>query len=157
MNKKEIKRPSWDETFIKTAIEISKRSHDAQTQVGAILVAQTNEVISAGYNGYVRNIKDEILPNLRPDKYPWMIHAEHNAVLNCARQGISTLNTRAYITCKPCLYCLQYMYQSGVKEIIYAEISPVHMVDNDKKYDSNITTFLKLTEDKFTLRKFQKT
>src|SRR5690606_4098459 len=74
------------------------------------------------------------LPNLRPDKYPFMIHSEHNAILNCAKNGISTDGATAYITGPPCCDCLQYMYQSGIKAIYFANANHANMTQN-KEYE----------------------
>lgn len=124
-------RLSWDETFLYQAYIASFRSHDAQTQCGCVL-ARDNTILSTGYNGYVRGLYDDVLPNVRPWKYDFMVHAEHNAILNCARNGISTLGATAYITGEPCNWCLQYMWQVGITRIIYSNFSDVNMVKNDE-------------------------
>ena len=115
-----IKRPLWKDFMIGLAYFISTRSHDAQTQCGAVLCNDDNEIIATGYNGFVRGIDDKALPNTRPAKYDFMIHAEHNAILNCARQGKSTKGTTLYVTGMPCLFCLQYIHQAGIKKVIYS-------------------------------------
>lgn len=117
--KEERERISWDEYFIDMAFKVAKRSHDPQTQCGAIIVSKSREVLATGYNGFVGGINDEILPNLRPEKYLWMIHAEHNAILNCAKNGVKLKGATIYVTGPPCIYCLQYIYQSGIDEIIH--------------------------------------
>lgn len=126
----EIERPIWDHTFLRMAIDVADRSHDAQTKNGCVLV-RDNTVLSTGYNGFIRNIDDTVLPNLRPQKYPFMIHAEHNAVLNCARNGISTLGATCYITSNPCVFCLQYLWQAGITYIVYTDWSKNVMCDNE--------------------------
>ena len=126
--RKDIVRPSADEIFLEMAFTASKRSHDAQTQCGCVLT-KNGAVISTGYNGFIREINDEVLPNTRPDKYPFMIHAEHNAILSCARRGESTDGATAYITSGPCLGCLQLLWQAGIKKIVHGN-SPVFMTEN---------------------------
>lgn len=122
---KPVVRPSWDEFFMGKAFEISKRSHDAQTQHGCVIVRDKRELVS-GYNGFVRGIDDSVLPNLRDEtgefsaKYPWMVHAEANAVANAAYEGVSLKDTTLYITCIPCGPCLNLVYQAGIKEIVYS-------------------------------------
>lgn len=127
-------RPTWDKIFLDMCFLVAKRSHDVQTQCGAVLVNQDNEVISTGYNGFVRGISNDILPNLRPDKYPFMVHAEHNAILNCSRQGRSTKGAIAYVTCEPCNMCLQYMIQAGIEEVIYTNNNKANMIVTDPEY-----------------------
>lgn len=124
-------RPNWDQHYLHLAQETAKRSHDSQTQHGCILVNNDHEIITTGYNGFIRDIDDSILPNKRPDKYPFMIHAEHNAVLNAARQGRSTLGATAYITGEPCTQCLQILWQAGI-HTIKCGTKQSHMQQNDE-------------------------
>lgn len=126
----EKNRLSWDEFFLLQALLVSLRSHDPQTQCGCVLVSNNNTILSTGYNGFIRYFDDKVLPNLRPYKYDFMIHAEHNAILNCAMNGISTNNAKAYITGMPCNNCLQYMWQAGIKKIIFSDFcKPVMCTD----------------------------
>ena len=141
-------RPSWDETFITQAFQIAKRSLDNQTQNGCILVTPTNEIVTTGYNSFVRNIDDSVLPNIRdphginPAKYTWTIHAEHNAILNACRQGKSIIDCKAYVTGQPCISCFQYMYQAGIKEVIYTSFNKSDMTKIDKDYETNVEIFV---------------
>ena len=128
--RKERKRTPWDHIFLREAILWSERSHDAETQCGCVLV-RDKRVISTGYNGFISNIVDDCLPNLRNFKYDFMIHAEHNAILNCARHGTSTYGSIAYITGPPCNWCLQYMWQAGIVSIVYTNYSQPKMIESD--------------------------
>ena len=112
----------WDNMFFSEAVLWSRRSHDSQTQCGCVLV-KNKTVIATGYNGFMREINDSSLPSTRPEKYPFMIHAEANAVYNCAREGKSTLGCRAYITAPPCTTCLQMLWQCGIKDIYFSDLS----------------------------------
>ena len=109
-------RPTWYQTFMEMAYVLSKRSHDSQTKNGAIIVNQNNRILGAGYNGFMRGIDDSKLPTTRPDKYPWMIHAEVNAILNCEH---NPENATIYVTGHPCENCYQYIWQCGIKTIVY--------------------------------------
>ena len=161
INRVQRNRPDWVTQFILHAFHCSVRSHDAQTQCGAVLVAQDNTIISDGYNGFIRNIDDTILPNCRPtckedygnpykDKYLWMIHAEHNAILNAARQGKSTLGSKAYVTGEPCCNCLQYMWQAGVEEVIYTNGNKTNMTQTNPNYQRTFDLIVELTKIKIT-------
>jgi dCMP deaminase len=143
-NKEPVTRNSWHLYFILQAYLVSTRSLDAQTKCGCVLV-KDNAIVGSGYNSFVRNINDHRLPNLRPDKYPFMIHAEHNAILNCARHGISCNATKAYITGPPCCNCLQYMYQAGVAEIYYANYNKANMTMNHE-YDTQFEILVNLMQ-----------
>ena len=108
-------------------------SHDSETRCGCVLV-KDKTAISTGYNGFIRDIDDSILPRTRPDKYPFMIHAEANAIYNSVRLGRQTLNSTAYITGPPCLQCLQMLYQCGIIEIKFSNISNIKMEIYSKEY-----------------------
>jgi len=125
---KSLNRPKWDIYFLEMAKLASKRSPDSQTKCGCVIVDDKNRLLSQGYNGFPRGVDDEILPNERPEKYPWMIHAEVNAVLNCS---IPPRGAKAYITTIPCFNCLLLMWQAGITEVIYAEDGDrPHMIDS---------------------------
>jgi dCMP deaminase len=129
-----IERPSWDEIYLGMCFSVAQRSHDAQTKCGSVIVNKDNEIVSTGYNGFFRGANDEMLPNTRPLKYPFMIHAEHNAVLNCARQGRSTKNCTAYATGEPCNNCLMLLIQAGISEVVFSKINKAVMTSGDPDY-----------------------
>lgn len=107
------------DNYMEHAIVAAKRSHDAETQVGAILVNNTSgAILATGFNGFVRDAPDDLLPNTRPDKYEFMMHAEENIIAHCARHGISTLNTTLYCTLSPCARCTRMLWQCGIKSVI---------------------------------------
>ncbi len=119
-------RPSWDQYYLGFLIPASKRSHDAQTKIGCVLV-KDNSILTTGYNGFVRGVDDSRLPNTRPAKYPLIRHAEKNCLTNCNRLGKSTLDATAYITCEPCFECYQDLYSAGITRIVYSDIVKVTM------------------------------
>lgn len=118
MNKTK-QRPSKIDNWMKQAESVAERSHDIETKVGAILVKNdSGAVVAQGYNGFVRGADDKTLPKTRPEKYPYMVHAEQNLIANCARHGISMDNTTLVITLSPCTSCMRLMYQSGITKVI---------------------------------------
>lgn len=99
---------------------VAKNSHDAETNVGALLVdSNSGAVISSGYNGFVRGADDDKLPNTRPNKYAYIIHAEQNLLLNCARHGIRTEGCFMVVTLSPCAQCMRMAWQSGINTIYF--------------------------------------
>jgi len=104
------------------AKSIAQFSHDQETQVGAILVSKdTGAILSTGYNGFVRGANDCALPNSRPDKYKYIIHAEVNLLLNAARHGICTSNCYLVCTLSPCINCLRQCWQAGIDTLYFAQ------------------------------------
>jgi len=110
----------WDRHFLRlawlTAINLSK---DPKTQVGAVIVAPGNRQISVEYNGMPAGLEETEEKWQRPTKYPYLIHAELNAVINCP---FDTRGCTIYITHKPCHACMGHLRNAGIKRIVYNEI-----------------------------------
>ena len=108
----------------------SERSHDDETKVGAILVKNdTGMVVASGHNGFVRGAPDKDLPNTRPEKYEYMVHAEENLLAHTSRNGINIDNCTLVITLSPCQKCLRLMWQAGVTRVICRDLYRDHCID----------------------------
>lgn len=94
------------------AVLVSMRSKDAQTKHGCIIVNEKNRIVGTGYNSFPSGMDDQLLPNLRPTKYSYIIHAESNAIKNTSINDLD--GCRAYITGYPCLSCLTELYQKSI-------------------------------------------
>ncbi len=113
---------SWDEYFMAVALLSAERSKDPSTQVGACVANKDNKIVGVGYNGFPWGCSDEELPwaregDLLNTKYPYVCHAELNAVLNCIKRDLN--GCRIYVGLFPCNECTKVIIQSGIKEIIY--------------------------------------
>ena len=114
---------SWDEYFIGIAMLAAKRSKDPNTQVGACIVSQDNIIISTGYNGMPKGCSDDEFPwersgaNDAQTKYPYVVHAELNAILNA--NGRDLRGSRIYVALFPCNECAKAIIQSGITEVRY--------------------------------------
>ena len=150
-NPDQSKPTEWDNIFLLDATLWSMKSHDPQTKCGCVLVSG-NTKTSCGYNGFVRKIDNKLLPNTRPDKYPFMIHAEANAIYNAAREGKSTMGSTAYITSRPCSTCIQTLYQCGIEKIVYSNISNPKMVEHCESY----ATIREILKDKIEIKYIDK-
>lgn len=106
----------WDRHFLREAVLWSRMSKDPSTQVGAILVGQDRRIVSTGYNGFPPQIKDSLhLLEDRDKKYPRIIHAEMNAILNAVR---STHGATAYVTLPPCGdHCAKLLLGAGIVRV----------------------------------------
>ncbi|MCL2560534.1 MAG: dCMP deaminase family protein [Turicibacter sp.] len=112
---------SWDEYFMSVANLSSLRSKDPSTRVGSCIVNARNHIIGVGYNGFPVGISDEDFPweregDFLETKYPYVVHAEQNAILNA--HG-SVYGCRIYTSNFPCHECAKYIIQAGIKEVIY--------------------------------------
>ena len=113
---------SWDEYFMGVALLAAKRSKDPNTQVGECIVSPHNIIISTGYNGFPKGCDDDVYPWEREGgysetKYPYVVHAELNAILNC--EGRQLAGSRIYVSLFPCNECAKAIIQSGISEIVY--------------------------------------
>ncbi len=112
---------SWDEYFMGVAFLSAQRSKDPNTQVGACIVNSEKKIIGTGYNGFPIGCSDDNLPwqregNFLDTKYPYVCHAELNAILNSTRD----LNgCTIYVGMFPCNECAKAIIQSGIKEVVY--------------------------------------
>ena len=113
---------SWDEYFMGIAMLSSYRSKDPNTQVGACIVNDRNKIMSVGYNGLPSGCSDDEFPWERTGdeydtKYPYVCHAELNAILNSG--GSNLEGCKVYVALFPCNECAKAIIQSGIKEVIY--------------------------------------
>jgi dCMP deaminase len=133
------------------AEKISECSHDSETTVGAVLVKiDSGAIIATGFNGFVRGAPDDKLPNVRPDKYKFILHAEQNLICNCARHGISMENTFVVCLYTPCTLCMRLLWNSGIKTVVaknkYRDFDSILKMEDLKVIeDTTEEGFIKLT------------
>lgn len=126
---------SWDEYFMGVALLSGKRSKDPATQVGACIVTEDNKIVGVGYNGFPYGCSDDEFPwnktnEWKDSKYPYVCHAELNAILNSTKD---LKGCRIYVSLFPCNECAKAIIQSGIKEVIYIS-------DKDNGKDFNIAS-----------------
>lgn len=112
---------NWDSYFMGLAHLSALRSKDPHTQVGAAIVDDDHRVISVGYNGLPRGCADQEYPwqregDVLDTKYPYVVHAELNAILN---SKWSVKGTTIYVSLFPCNECAKAIIQSGIKRVVY--------------------------------------
>ena len=120
-----LSRPSWDEYFLSMARLVAGRSTCPRRQVGAVLVRQ-RRVIATGYNGSVRgdvHCYDAgcLLENGHCVR---AVHAELNALLQCAISGQTSVGATLYSTDFPCVHCAKALVQAEVVRVIYVSLYP---------------------------------
>ena len=114
---------SWDEYFMGIAFLSGMRSKDPSTQVGACIIDEDKKIIGIGYNGFPMGSSDDSMPwdkegEFLDTKYPYVVHAELNAILNSIK---SLKNSTIYVTHFPCNECAKAIIQSGIKAVIYRD------------------------------------
>ncbi len=113
---------SWDEYFMGIALLSAHRSKDPNTQVGACIVSAKNKIVGVGYNGFPIGCSDDELPWSREGsfldtKYPYVCHAELNAVLNSITRDLA--GGTIYVALFPCNECAKVIIQSGIGQVVY--------------------------------------
>ncbi len=113
---------SWDEYFMGVAVLSSMRSKDPNTQVGACIVNAEQRIVGVGYNGLPIGVDDDEVSWDREGccwletKYPYVCHAELNAILNAT---VSLKGCRMYVGLFPCNECAKAIIQAGIREVIF--------------------------------------
>ena len=113
---------SWDEYFMGIALLSARRSKDPSTQVGACIVNENKRIVGVGYNGFPARCGDDELPwdrdgDFLDTKYPYVCHAELNAVLNSISTDLR--GSTIYVALFPCNECAKVIIQSGIGEVVY--------------------------------------
>ena len=112
-----------DEYYIKAAQLCAKNSYAVKLQVGAIIV-KDGQIMSDGFNGTpcgfenkceVKSIDGSLLT------LSYVLHAESNAILKCAKYGRPTNGSTLYITHSPCIECAKLIIQAGIIRVVYLE------------------------------------
>ncbi len=122
-------RLSWDEYFSKIVSVTAERSPCERLQVGCLLV-KDNRIISQGYNGFLPGCPHVSI--IRDNHEQATLHAEQNALIDCAKRGVSCEGCIAYITHYPCIICTRLLLAGGIKKINYL---------NDYNNDKLVKTF----------------
>jgi len=109
-------RISWDEYFAKIVSVTAERSPCDRLHVGCLLV-KDNRIVSQGYNGFLPGCLHKSI--IRNNHEQAIVHAEQNAIADCAKRGVSCKDCIVYITHYPCIICTRILLASGIKEIKY--------------------------------------
>ncbi|HOO26697.1 MAG TPA: dCMP deaminase family protein [Clostridiales bacterium] len=145
---------SWDEYFMGIALLSANRSKDPSTQVGACIVNENNKIMSVGYNGMPMGCSDDEFPWEREGdsldtKYPYVCHAELNAILNY--DGGSLHGSKIYVALFPCNECAKAIIQSGIKEVLYLSDKYAHtpqVIASKKMFDAAGVKYTKIKMSK---------
>lgn len=129
-----LRRPGWDEYFMRIAEVVATRSSCAKRQVAAVVV-RDRRVISTGYNGTPRNTRNcseggcERCLSLAPPGSDLgdcvCSHAEENAIVQAAYHGVSLRGATIYSTFMPCIQCTKMIINSGITEVVYRGSYPL--------------------------------
>jgi len=129
------------------ALVSSLKSKDPSTQVGAVIIDNNSKkMISSGYNGFPRYLDDEKIPQSRPEKYLYVVHAELNAILHAQRE---LANCSLYVTVFPCSECMKAVIQTGMKKVVYLNDLSGNDWEESKKATLKLAELAGVTVTKF--------
>ncbi|PIR42135.1 MAG: deaminase [Candidatus Yanofskybacteria bacterium CG10_big_fil_rev_8_21_14_0_10_37_15] len=115
-------RPKWDEYFIKIAEIVALRSTCDRAHVGAV-ITKNKVILSTGYNGSSRGLPhcDDIGHEIVDGHCVRTVHAEANAVIQAARNGVAIDGSILYLTISPCYDCFKMIVNAGIREVVYKQ------------------------------------
>ncbi|MBI2655103.1 cytidine/deoxycytidylate deaminase family protein [Candidatus Woesearchaeota archaeon] len=115
-------RANWEQYFMNIAKEVASRSTCDRKHVGALIV-RDKTILSTGYNGSIRGMPhcDDIGHMMEDNHCVATIHAETNAILQAAKNGVMIDKAEVYITASPCWPCFKMLANAGIKKIYYGE------------------------------------
>lgn len=117
-----MNRASWDEYFMNIAEQVSSRSTCDRKFVGAVIV-RDRMILSTGYNGSIRGLPhcSDVGHLMENDHCVATIHAEANAIIQAARNGVNINDATIYVTASPCWLCFKMIANAGIKRICFGE------------------------------------
>ena len=115
-------RASWDEYFMSIAQVVATRSTCPRKYVGAVVV-RNRIILSTGYNGSIRGMPhcSDVGHMMEDGHCVATIHAEANAIIQAARNGVNIDGATNYVTASPCWNCFKQLANAGIKRICYGE------------------------------------
>ena len=118
----ERRRVDWDEYFMSIAAQVATRSTCDRKHVGAVVV-RDKMILATGYNGSMRGIEhcDDVGHLMQDGHCVRTVHAEANAIVQAARNGIRTDGATIYVTASPCFSCFKLIANAGIARIVFGE------------------------------------
>lgn len=122
-------RVSWDEYFMAIARQVATRATCDRKHVGAVIV-RDRTILSTGYNGSIRGLPhcDEVGHMMEAGHCVRTIHAEANAIIQAAKNGVAIKEADIYITASPCWPCFKMIANAGIQRIIFGEFYRDHRI-----------------------------
>src|SRR6201987_3105100 len=116
-------RGSWDDYFMRIATEVASRATCDRKHVGAVIV-RDKSILATGYNGSIRGLPhcDEEGHLMEDGHCVRTVHAEANAIVQAARNGVRIDGAGIYVTASPCWGCFRLIANAGINRIIFGEL-----------------------------------
>ena len=118
------KQLTLDKRYIKMALIWAENSYCARRKVGALIV-KDKMIISDGYNGTPAGFEN-VCEDENDHTFPYVLHAEANAITKVARTNNSSEGATLYVTSSPCIECAKLIIQSGIQRVVFSELYRLH-------------------------------
>ena len=117
-----MSRVSWERYFMNLAIQAARRSTCPRKSVGAVIV-RDRSILSTGYNGSIRGAPHctDVGCLMENDHCVRTVHAEANALVQAARNGVRLEGAEIYVTASPCFNCFKLIANAGIRKVYYGE------------------------------------
>ena len=132
----------WHSRFLDLADLIASWSKDPSRGVGSVIVSPMRQVLATGYNGLPRGFHDSDDRLERPAKYDLIVHAEMNAIIQCARNGVSPVDATIYSSFSPCIHCTLAIVQAGITRVVTRSIAK-----GDEHWNESIEKSISMLEE----------
>jgi dCMP deaminase len=132
----------WHSRFLELTDVIASWSKDPSRGVGAVIVSPARQILATGFNGLPRGLADTPDRLERPVKYEIVVHAELNAIIQCARNGISPIDCTLYSSFSPCVSCAVAIAQAGIKHVVTYDLN-----ESDARWVESIEKSLTVFEE----------
>jgi dCMP deaminase len=115
-------RVDWHTYFMNIALQVSTRSTCPRKKVGAV-IARDRAILSTGYNGSIRGLPhcDDVGCVIEDGHCVSTVHAEANAIIHAARNGVAIAGAELYTTASPCWPCFKLIANAGISRVYYGE------------------------------------
>ncbi len=115
-------RVDWDNYFMAIATQVATRSTCDRKHVGAVIVRE-KMILATGYNGSLRGLEhcDDVGHLMQDGHCVRTVHAEANALVQAARNGVQTVGAGIYVTASPCFSCFKLIANAGIARIVFGE------------------------------------
>jgi dCMP deaminase len=115
-------RASWDEYFMKIAATVASRATCDRKHVGAV-IERSRTILATGYNGSIAGLEhcDEAGHMMEDNHCVRTIHAEANAIIQAARNGVRIEGANIYVTASPCWQCFKMIANAGLRRVVFGE------------------------------------
>ena len=141
-------RVSWEHYFMQIAEQVATRSTCERKFVGAVIV-RDKMILSTGYNGSIRGLPhcEEAGHEMENGHCIRTVHAEANAIVQAARNGVAIENADIYVTASPCYYCFKLIANAGIKRVYYKDFyRDEHILKHAKEAGIELIQFSDATE-----------